>query len=606
METLTKETDINGDIFSTIRDTINKIRWPCLETTPFAHLYEFFANLLSNTVYNEYKYILFKTRRSFVLFELFVDIFEEEYQKFNHKSTHTFVELYSDILEKVYNDAAIGGVDFMVGYEQNKKHILIVDDILIHGRTLSKLVDDVFPELSDEELRVLVFLRNTDAQCISDKLNKSLICKHTYGVSEWESTSNAFVVAIQQSGICYSSFAPQHKSIAVPNFSFSDFEKFIPEENEVTMLSGLKTEIYYPNKKNGRDNRIYKLIRKYEYRNGDVLFVPFIVLPSYDITSWENIYGLFCEKLYDDNLINDTQRGILSSILKNGLEGRYEFCFKFVSYVLSEMFFYSTISNLEDWSKRKVIFLHSTFGKDVANIINDIINNLISCKDKVYAKFEAIFTQQKDFYLTYDNCSDEENKIFPYKSSDYNHRPVPEKVVNDYISELNSLNERRVVEQGINSKRFYGFDSVYMFENLYPDSYEQRYEFLCSFVSRWDCGKSSFIPIKKGNVIMGCMADGEQAYHEMLGLKCLEAINCFYQFLRFENNILSKAISEYKKFVEYCQDNSNRHVKELQTVLRYAQNRGEVKGLKNLYSDRGLKTDLINIFVEYQKERRAR
>lgn len=604
METLTKETNINDDIFSTIRGTINKIRWPDLKTTPFSHLYEFFANLLSDSKYNEYKYILFKTRRSFVLFELFIDIFEEEYQKINHRSTDTFAELYSDILEKVYNDSAIGGVNFTIGYEIGKKHILIVDDILIHGRTLSKLVDDVFPELSDEELKVLVFLRNNDAQCISDKLQKSLICQHSYGISEWESTSNSFVVAIQQSGICYSSFAPQHKSVTVSNFSLSCFEKFTPEENEVTILSGLKTEIYYPNKNNGRDNRIYKLIRKYEYKNGTVLFVPFIILPSYDIISWETVFKTFCVKLEELGLINDSQLNILNGILTNGLEGRYEFSFKFISYVLSELFFYSTVTNLDSFSERKISFLHSTFGKDIADIINNIISKFSSCQ-MTYDYFEAIFTTENNFYLTCENYSDEEKKIFPYKNSDYSYRPTSEKVVNDYISKLNLLNEKRVVEQGINSKRFYGFDSVYILENFYPDSYEQRYELLCSFVSRWDCGKSSYLPIRKENIIMGCMADGEQAYHEMLGLKCLEAINCFYEFLRFENNIFSNAISEYKKFVEYCKDNSNRHVEELQTVLRYVQNRCEVKGLKNLYFDRGLKTDLINIFIDYQKERRV-
>lgn len=602
---LTNHSDLNDDILQSIKSTINQIRWSNCEKTPFVYLYNFFAELLSNTEYNEYKYILFKTRRSFVLFELFIEIFEAEYQKCENKQTTTFKELYSDILSKVYNDSVIGGIDFTSQYKSGEKHILIVDDILIHGRTLSCLVDS-FYEIFSNDIKVLVFLRNEEAKCISTNLQSVLRYKHTYGNSEWESTSNSFVVAIQQSGICYSSFAPQYKVVSLENLSFIDLVKFVPGQNEVTAISGMKSEYFYPAKTQEQDRKIYKLIRKYTSESG-ILLVPFVVLPSYDISDWERLYEEFCNTLENQNLISHNDFNCLISVINSQLKERYKFSFKLITYILSEIYFYSVVGNWFDYAKSKNYFLFSTFGEKISVIINGIVNNLVKLDTigrNIYQIFEDVFTHYNDFSLDYDCCLADEIKIFPYKASDYRQRPNPEAVVKNYISELNLLNERRVKEKGIYAQRFFGFDAVYMCKNLYPNNYEMQYEFICSFVSRWDSGKSSFIPVEKDNhIIVGCMADGEQAYHEMLGLNCMDAINCFYEFLRFENQNCDRAITQYERFVEYCEKHSSSHIDELNAVLRYVRNRKDVKGLKNLYLDRGLRTDLINTFIDYQKAR---
>lgn len=557
----------------------------------FYIVYDFFLNLIVGEKYKNYKYIVFKTRRAFVLFEIFLCFFEHD---FAMKKAKSFKETYRSQLSKIYNDSAFGYVDFSTGGKSTE--VLFVDDILIHGRTLSQLVKKY-------SSKVAIIYKKIEAECVETELVKALPEK-TIKVEEFQNTtdknefipiecsstewkyhSNNFVHLIQISGFCYSTFAPQYKASLSDNIKSLKIYK--PSGVAIEYFSGLKSSYYYEENKSS----IFCFLREYEYFSEETLIVPFVILPTYKLTEWKESCNAFFENLLKEKYINEKERDILVAIFNNSLEQNYEYSYRLISYMLSELFLMSLFTvdekNSENFKKINSEFLFSTFGIEIAQIINNLCEK--------FKLIEVDFSKWCSYFNNYIQVDDvaelkgEENTVF-YASYQDMDLLQPKEVVKKYIIALHELNENKAF--GSHTLRCLGLSGVFMAEKIYKDNIKYKYEYLGEFINKWDSGEASYIPVKTKMkikdkfeyVIGGNMVDGEQAYHERLSVKCVPALNCFYEFYRSCENT-QNALERFNQFIEFNSKNTSLDLKYFYIVDEYVRNNNSILELKNIYCE---------------------
>ncbi len=540
-------------------------------------VYNFFIDILINENYKQYDYFVFKTRRSFVLFEIFAEIFSKDY-----KGKDFFFD-YKGELEKVYNDSAIGGVDGICPGSASK--ILFIDDILIHGRTLSDLYNKFAKSGRNAENKAKVLIMNKEAERVSPELNGQIDPSFYYHKHEfWQKCSNAFVNAIQSSGYCYSTFAPQY---LILNGSLSDkfFKGIIPHFSVAQKHNIIDTRIFI--KEDIEKEGVYSLIRRYEIKDQFIYWVPFVVLPMYLISKWKCVYDMFCNQLLDYNILDKEDYELIKKAI-GYTELSYCFSYRLATYLLSDIFMYyaSQLCGLEI-EKTKNHFIYSSFGMPISNTIAKIEEKLKSSINvkEIYIKLLDTFVMDADSEQAYNvflksKYSGQYDSIIKIKKDE-----IISKYAEKYIQSLNEENENRI-DNSDSAERFYGFSASYLL-NTFVDDLNLRYDLLSDFIAKWDSGESSFVAFYDGDdnnqFLGGNIVDGEQAYHVSLDCECIESVNCLFEIYRRSGRDVDKTINNYKEFVHYCKSMNHKAINQLSRVQDYIIRNKSFLELSNLY-----------------------
>lgn len=154
----------------------------------YGGVYDFFCDVLED----ESSYKILRARRCQVLFELFASIImvNEDLQV---KGTF----LSSNALEGHMNALC-----------DNSVSVLIVDDVLIHGRGIKQLYEQLDSSYTRTSIRIMVYCRALSAAFVNEELDERFVKKYLPVFDyEWRLISCCFVDLIIASVIPYESFA---------------------------------------------------------------------------------------------------------------------------------------------------------------------------------------------------------------------------------------------------------------------------------------------------------------------------------------------------------------------------------------------------------------
>ena len=456
---------------------------------------ELFIRCLKNYSADESTIFVVKERRAFVLFLIYL------YTECDSKSI-------KDIYGKIYSDTNI--INVIKAKEKDISKIIIIDDIIIHGRAVNKLINDIHKVNHEIEIIVECCMKYKDMEfTIEPHINTSVGYEN---VTEtfWKKTSNQFVDIIQHSGLSYSSFAPMYHFSCENDLSFTS----VNNQNGVLSLTSssqsnqLKGHLYIWYKLKSQiklkdveiKNNLLFFIRKYTYYNiskgnsfknsNNSIYVPFTILP----------FAYF--KKNDESDID-------SAI------GEY----KRLTYIFS-------IALMDDVAKSKSI-------KG---------NNIYKC-------FEPIaFGNRADFNLSFKSKSildfSDDSNILSNESLDVwcnslkkweSESKIEDNlslVIDDFIGELHSLNEQRARNKDSRLPGAFIISMLGMLVTITGIDFRKIIEpFFSVMISRWDSGIANYtVDYQLYNetvFVGGSITDGEQAYHSGLEPNAEKEIGMF-------------------------------------------------------------------------------
>lgn len=153
----------------------------------FYELYDFFLDIMKADY--DYKFLI--ARRCLVLYEIFFTIFEYLDENVEIKG-----EILSDRIIPEMKDSLF------------EKRVLLIDDILIHGRRVNAVHDSLMDIIKCEEVDMRVYMATTDKKCMRDDILMKVQFTELAEGWKWKSLSDAIVRAIYVSNMPYTSFVP--------------------------------------------------------------------------------------------------------------------------------------------------------------------------------------------------------------------------------------------------------------------------------------------------------------------------------------------------------------------------------------------------------------
>lgn len=153
----------------------------------YEELYDFFIDVMEADY--DYKFLI--ARRCLVLYQIFVQIFEYEKENIRIRG-----QILSDrIIPKLAN-------------RLKGKKILLIDDILIHGRRVSDICEEFITRFRCASVEVRVYMATDDEKCIKGEIISNIQYTEIAEGWKWKTLSDAIARAIYISNIPYTSFVP--------------------------------------------------------------------------------------------------------------------------------------------------------------------------------------------------------------------------------------------------------------------------------------------------------------------------------------------------------------------------------------------------------------
>lgn len=586
----------------------------------YTKMYNFF---LEFSITEKYEYKIIKTRRAFVLYQLFLQVFEDQYKK---QYDASFIEEYDVLLERVYNDCLIGNECIMGDFKGKK--LLIIDDILIHGRALNSFVDNLF-QYGVEDISVAVLMYNKTAECVKENLNAAIekITNEKLRFStcsqekSWEEFSNKIVYAIQQSGICYSAFVPQYRLKSSP--FFVSLDKYIviePNKLQMQKRSNLNISIY---KETTRSfNNFRPILRKYSYECGDQIIVPFVILPQFEVKCWIEINNSFFFDLAQREIISEDEKSLFIISEKNEdnyiFRERIKYSYRLMTYLISCLYLlFVTRDSSEKLERIQTLLMSASFGKPIFNILNNIENKMSheSSKNELEQIMDA-FEKSLGSKIYDSVIRNESLDIFYHSISDIimgvdinniEHTEMKkniDSIIQEYIDRIHQTNEKRALEKESRLEGAYFYSMINVMENYYKFDDRIIDYFIARMCSKWDSGITSYIVDihSESSYVGGCIIDGEQAYHEVIPYDSNDEVNCFYEILRRVGGKIQIAIYEYQKLMDFVKDNHWLDVNKMQSIIVYLNRNHSIDALKeSVYPETFCNTNVRRCILNYRK-----
>ncbi len=313
----------------------------------------------------EYEYKVFMSRRCFVLFQLFMLVFQNEGREVDQGG------------QIIITDKGI--IRYREGLNQAKK-ILLVDDILIYGRTIEKVYLKLRQWAPRAGIDVFVYIKNSGKLCIKDKeLLDSLKARFVEETREWRSFSNKLVYCIYYANMPYTSFVNSYYN-KVTEEDFNAFnEKFslyknYSVANRFQQKYGLSAQVIFPEEMQEKYPLFNRIARKccirvyYNSNIGKLLLIPYVFLKEMSLSSLtelsETYAGLMPE--FKESLSENTEMG---SEDMAAYKARMLTCI--FSFIYGRLFFSEMGINVTEW-QNDYDTVQKSFDSEVARELFDL------------------------------------------------------------------------------------------------------------------------------------------------------------------------------------------------------------------------------------------
>ncbi len=517
------------------------------------------SKLFEDSLEGNYDLIIIKERRAFVLFIVYLYII----------SKHLDDKKIKNILGRVYSDSDIGRV--LLKFKNKKKlNILLVDDIIIHGRGLKKLELLISSVLHESRISIFACVKCKDAEYSFEGLDLQLKFNHDnidaccVSKSFWKQLSNALVDIIQNSGFSYSTFVPiysENESNPVSLFK-KNAEICNLRKNSAQIRNNLNGELalYFNNIENKRevDEPLcsYSLIRKYVFNNqSDVnhrsdkrLIVPMVILPFAKVVSFQN-----CD--YTLELIESIALGIYkeetNKFSKKLLTSMNK---KFESYELSDFYHDLVFAKTGNESGISIKYINGFDAYDACNDSSDIWVKSLIWEEKL--------------------SIDDNVQI----------------MIDDFIHNLHQENERRAIKKLPRLPGAFILTMISCLCDKYPEKNPKELitAFFKVMISCWDSGMANYtvstIEVCGECYVGGSITDGEQAYHAPLEPNAFKEIGCLRYIYNYCNNLQStRDVVECLVNILKCNNEKCLDTSYLNNLMDYISNNNHYAELWSLY-----------------------
>ena len=475
----------------------------------FESLSNFFKKI--NEEYSQkYDKIILLTRRCVILNEIFGEAFKYK------------VSENCDIV----SDTNICMENFC-----GKESILIVDDIIIHGRAVTNLYNKLKKSVRNIDVSAYYMYYNAKLSNDINVLDYTMVTS-----AEWHDLSNKLVELILNSRIPYATFTASYYLEELSHVP-------LPLKNcystEIRGDSGknIMLNVYFDN---NCDFTLLKninsiaCVREYSYEDGTKTIIPFVIIPEIRIH--------FLELFSKLDLINDILDESNNIFIKSA---NYEYKSVLFSFMINVFYSKVILKNFDvkNFSLNWQVLLR-TFPKDVMDRILNIDN-------EIARKF-------LNLNIVYDNNKKNIESDYLYKF-DFNIPNVIENmdIAKDYacfwIYNLHCENEKRAIT---GEDRLYGYSVKKLLSFVNKSQLEK---IITALIYVWDIGYGSYSFKKIEDTIYSCISDGEQAYKIMF-MKYQEFVPVISLMQKY--SYLSKKTNNYwDNWEEYAKsDNVNESV----------------------------------------------
>lgn len=467
--------------------------------------YSFFRECLIRK--SMYKIIL--TRRCFSLFKIFsvilkADGIENEYGTI---ITDNAVSLNMEEIRRALNDKNESGY--------GSASVLIIDDIIIYGRTINELLNRIFDSVNTVPffgLRVICMVKSTGS--IIDEKYKDLILSR-YGASSvgWKKYSYKFSKLIKAADISNTSYIVSYRGSLENksgNFAETCSQKMYFINNDELNELNVKPYVLSVSLKEGN---FCGLVRVYIYNKiRSFLIAPLIILNEMDMHVADNISRqvaqLYCDGAEKTKVLlergeKETKMRMLtllaSHVLLNDFAKKYGVPLTATKFSCEELF-----DNKE--------IIEFNFGKEYSLEFEAI-------GKKILVSESDLFTYKSDGI--YDNTKIFENFIF-------------KKAMQDNAAAKDDASKRRE-----------GFWTMLNGESLFDEKYAGN------IMNTLDNGIAALKGVVSGEKFRSLLYSGEQAFRVASNV-CPEILPALYQLEKLSYLYDKNSYSAYMGFLKYC------------------------------------------------------
>lgn len=511
---------------------VNELK-DCLEIY-YDEVHEFFWH----ACISEYDYKVFVARHSYVLYKIFLYLFNSAPEEVCDKNVEFKLK------GSIYNSNAIAQLiaKFSENETSSKSKVLIMDDIIINGRTMTNIVEQLKTNklLNDGNLKIWCINCYVDGKCI-ESIKKYFGHYRYVNRNEWEKLSDVLTKSVVCSNFGYISFVNSYSLLS--NINIFD--------NLMTQFGQNKLKIYNntnPYEKNcGIDSRVifikfkeHKKLKDYKIKscirlyskNEKATIVPYVFLPTVE----KKYCYDYCYLLLSQFNIN-----IPKYYMERDKNKFAKSLYQWTIYKLSEILKYEFMNAYNIDEKMITNLFTSTESYMFDETINEINNNIknqssnITCFIVNNAKNDDLMRCKKEFEKVLIN---KVNSIEADISISFK---VIKNMLEEYLTEMDVLDEKRATSYPNNYQRYKGIRLYDIYEIIsYNTKNFDRIELMEKVIecvlSILDYGKATYIidEIDTDNttLIGGFIRHGEQIYRSYYELN-RDVYNVFYEFFNW-------------------------------------------------------------------------
>lgn len=338
----------------------------------FDDCFRYFKNILVSRC--KYKIIL--TRRSFSLFKIFRVILNMHgITPYGIIITDNAIPLFlSDLQNELINKT-----------KEDAISILIIDDIIIYGRTINKILTEILNTPNSEsrnQIHVMCIVKNSGS-CLKPEYEDLVLSYYGASSLDWKRYSYIFSKLIKALDISNTSYIVSYRNRI--NDTFNEFLEFCTKEmcevknNELECMSVLPRALSVSFGK----GHFCGLVRVYIYEELEsFLIAPLFILPdlnNYGVKKISNfITKEFCEGA-------DT----IEKFLTDNNESLYESKLRMITLILSHTILLDfmrqhnlNLSNIDNYDYDEII--KHNFGASFLNDFEKINNNILNLNTKLF------------------------------------------------------------------------------------------------------------------------------------------------------------------------------------------------------------------------------
>ena len=492
-------------------------------------LYDFFLDISVA----EYDVKILIARRCLVLYQLFLQVFYVD---------NVDLEIYGE----VYSDRFILG-----NYEELKgKSVLLVDDILIHGRKVDEIYTDIkehMESFGNGSIDIWVYMMTDCKKCISDEMLSKIKAKEPAVEWEWKTLSDGIVSAIYAMNMPYTSFVGAYVSRNVQSLYNNAKNTYVVENSGVSQaLVGCKTKVLFNTEIRPELFEIFsyvECVRIYE-SDGNNMVIPYVftkALKSNQLNDFFVEFSRLCgefpkikEDLHDETK-GDTYRLRLFNALLSHIHGLY---------VFSNSSYEPEILEIDTLVKSYGEQIAEEFHKMTFEQIQVFLKHDCRGMDKYISNEVKENSRLKEIYKDLIDVSDNYDDV--YLKCIRKHR------------ELDEENAQK------NEKRLWGITTDYLFG--FVTDMNERYKCAKSMLSSMDtgCAAAAYVKVPECNAYASCISPGEQSFRLILEkyaeiirkMIFMEEQNIDIEaYLKFIKDALKLQDEQYSELEEFYRDN---------------------------------------------------